>query len=142
MKLQREELHQRATELKVRREALSRAALMIRAEMDRHEVEGGLTSSAPWPSAPVRTLPMLSPRQRRVLEGILAGLANKTIAFDLGVSTKTVETHRARLMEKLHARSFADLVRICIATDASPDNGHGPVAHATNRRALGHTRAS
>jgi two-component system response regulator FixJ len=56
---------------------------------------------------------LLSPRQRRVLQGILAGNPNKAIAFDLGVSIKTVETHRARLMVKLQADSLAELVRIC-----------------------------
>jgi DNA-binding CsgD family transcriptional regulator len=54
---------------------------------------------------------MLSPQQRRVLEGVLAGRANKEIAFDLGVSTKTVETHRARVMVKLEVESLAELVR-------------------------------
>jgi DNA-binding NarL/FixJ family response regulator len=54
----------------------------------------------------------LSPRQRRVLEKVIAGESNKAIAYDLGLSQKTVETHRARVMRKLGASSLAQLVRI------------------------------
>jgi two-component system response regulator FixJ len=54
----------------------------------------------------------LSPRQQRVLEKVIAGESNKAIAFDLGLSQKTVETHRARVMRKLQAKSLAQLVRI------------------------------
>ena len=54
----------------------------------------------------------LSPRQRRVFELVIAGESNKAIAFDLGLSQKTVETHRARVMKKLQAKSLAQLVRI------------------------------
>jgi two-component system response regulator FixJ len=56
----------------------------------------------------------LTSRQRDVLERISRGEANKLIAFDLHVSQKTVETHRARLMRKLRAESFADLIRCYI----------------------------
>jgi two-component system response regulator FixJ len=57
-----------------------------------------------------------------VLEGILAGRANKAIAFDLGVSPKTVETHRARVMQRFGATSFAELVRVCCR--ATPQEEH------------------
>ena len=46
-----------------------------------------------------------------MLEGIVAGRQNKMIAEDLGISMKTVEQHRARIMEKMHAASLAELVR-------------------------------
>jgi two-component system response regulator FixJ len=60
-----------------------------------------------------------------VLEGVLAGQANKAIASELGVSTKTVETHRARVMQKFRATSLADLVRACVAVAGSRGRGGG-----------------
>lgn len=53
----------------------------------------------------------LTPREKDVLEGIISGLPNKMIAENLGISMKTVEQHRARIMEKMHAASLAELVR-------------------------------
>ncbi|MFM7255145.1 MAG: response regulator transcription factor, partial [Betaproteobacteria bacterium] len=53
-------------------------------------------------------------RERQVLERIVAGRLNKQIADDLGISIKTVEAHRANIMEKLLARSMADLMKIAI----------------------------
>jgi DNA-binding NarL/FixJ family response regulator len=53
-----------------------------------------------------------SAQQRRVFEKVIAGESNKAIAFDLRLSQKTVETHRARVMKKLQATSLAQLVRI------------------------------
>lgn len=58
---------------------------------------------------------MLTPRERQVLEGLVAGLPNKTIGYDLGISPRTVEIHRARVMDKLNAKSLSDLVRVAIA---------------------------
>jgi DNA-binding NarL/FixJ family response regulator len=60
----------------------------------------------------VRRLKTLSRRQREILGKVVAGVPNKMIAFELGVSEKTVETHRSRLMRKLGAGSLPDLVRI------------------------------
>lgn len=56
-------------------------------------------------------LDSLSSRERQVLDGIVAGRANKVIAFDLGISPRTVEVYRANLMTKLNANSVSDLVR-------------------------------
>ena len=56
-------------------------------------------------------LATLTPREKEVLEGIIAGRQNKIIAENLGISMKTVEQHRARIMEKMHAASLAELVR-------------------------------
>lgn len=52
----------------------------------------------------------MSPRERAVLEGLLAGGANKTIARQLGISPRTVETHRARVMERLGAQTIPKAV--------------------------------
>ncbi len=56
----------------------------------------------------------LTPREREVMEWVVRGLANKVIAMDLELSQRTVEIHRARVMEKMHARSLADLVRMSL----------------------------
>ena len=62
----------------------------------------------------------LSTREREVMEGLVAGLPNKTIAYDLGISPRTVEIHRAHVMEKLEARSLSELVRIALAAGITP----------------------
>jgi two-component system response regulator FixJ len=59
----------------------------------------------------------LTPREREVLDRLVAGQPNKTIAFDLGTSPRTVEVQRARVMEKMAARSLAELVRMTIALE-------------------------
>jgi two-component system response regulator FixJ len=58
-----------------------------------------------------RQLGSLTPRERQVLDLVVAGLLNKTIGDRLGISIKTVELHRSRVMQKMGARSFADLMR-------------------------------
>lgn len=64
--------------------------------------------------AEVRLL-ALTPREREVLEGLAQGLPNKTIAYDLGISPRTVEIHRANLMSKLGVRSLSEALRIAFA---------------------------
>lgn len=60
-------------------------------------------------------LAALTERERDVLAGMVLGRPNKLIAFDLGIATRTVEVHRANLMEKLSARSLSDVLRIAFA---------------------------
>lgn len=57
----------------------------------------------------------LTPREQEVLEGLAAGLPNKTIAYDLGISPRTVEVHRANIMAKLEVRSFSAALRLAFA---------------------------
>ncbi|WP_137862418.1 MULTISPECIES: response regulator [unclassified Sphingomonas] len=57
-------------------------------------------------------LASLSAREREVLDGLAAGFPNKTIAYDLGISPRTVEVHRANLMQKLGARSLSEALRV------------------------------
>ena len=58
----------------------------------------------------------LTPRERDVLKRMLAGRLNKVIASELGVSIKTVETHRARVMKKMDAKSVAELTNRCLTS--------------------------
>ena len=60
-------------------------------------------------------LQVLTPRERDVLDGLARGLPNKTIAYDLGISPRTVEIHRANLMTKLEVRSLSDALRLAFA---------------------------
>ena len=59
-------------------------------------------------------LATLSNRERQVLEGLVAGHPNKTIAYDHGISPRTVEIYRANLMSKMGASSLSDLVRMAL----------------------------
>jgi two-component system response regulator FixJ len=67
-------------------------------------------------TATLRTrLDSLSEREQQVLYAVVAGLPNKTIAYDLGISPRTVEVHRANIMSKMQARNLPELVRMSIA---------------------------
>jgi two-component system response regulator FixJ len=63
----------------------------------------------------------LSPRETEVLAGLVAGKPNKVIGYELGISPRTVEVHRANLMEKLGVRSLPEAVRIGLAAGISPE---------------------
>jgi two-component system response regulator FixJ len=57
----------------------------------------------------------LTAREREVLDALVAGNPNKIIAYDLSISPRTVEIHRARVMDKMRARTLSDLVRMALA---------------------------
>jgi two-component system response regulator FixJ len=61
----------------------------------------------------------LTERERQVLERLVAGQPNKVIAYELDISPRTVEIHRAHVMEKLQARSLSDVVRLALAAGVS-----------------------
>jgi two-component system, LuxR family, response regulator FixJ len=82
------------------RAALRQQAGAAKRQSERAEIEGRLA--------------VLSPRERDVLGGLVAGRANKQIAFDLGISPRTVEIYRANLMDKMQAGSLSDLVRMAL----------------------------
>jgi FixJ family two-component response regulator len=67
-------------------------------------------------------LAALTAREREVLHLVVAGKANKEIASDLGVSTKTVEVHRAHVMSKMHVDSLAELIRVALLAGAIREN--------------------
>jgi two-component system response regulator FixJ len=68
----------------------------------------------------LRRMAQLTPREREVLDLVTVGKANKVIAGDLDVSQRTVEIHRARVMEKMGASSLAHLVRMVIEAQRAP----------------------
>lgn len=68
-----------------------------------------------------RKLGRLTPRERDVLEHLVVGRSNKEAALELGISPRTVEIHRARLMEKMAATSLAQLVRFALKAGIGPD---------------------
>jgi two-component system response regulator FixJ len=71
-------------------------------------------------------LATLSERELQVLKGVVDGQANKTIAFELGISPRTVEVYRAGLMSKMQAKSLAELVRMVMGIDlGGPVTGTG-----------------
>jgi two-component system, LuxR family, response regulator FixJ len=62
----------------------------------------------------------LSPRERQVLDGLVAGQMNKAIAYDLGISVRTVEVHRARMLERLGTRHIAEAIRLAVLATLVP----------------------
>ncbi len=67
-------------------------------------------------------LAALTAREREVLHLVVAGKANKEIAFELGVSPKTIEVHRAHVMSKMQVDSLAELIRIALLAGAIREN--------------------
>jgi two-component system response regulator FixJ len=62
----------------------------------------------------------LSPREREVLDALVEGRANKVIAYDLGISVRTVEVHRARMMVRLGVRQLPEAVRLAVIARLAP----------------------
>ena len=83
-------------------------------------LERAKVSFAAYQSASTREslLGKLTNRENQVLERIVAGHLNKQIADDLNISIKTVEAHRANIMEKLHANTVADLLKVALGSNA------------------------
>ncbi len=72
-----------------------------------------------WQEEAASHLAGLTPRQRQIMEMILAGQANKNIAADLGISQRTVENHRAAIMQKTGSKSLPALARLAVAAAAA-----------------------
>ena len=69
-------------------------------------------------------LQVLTPREREVLDGLAEGYPNKTIAYDLGISPRTVEIHRANLMTKLGVQSLSEALRLAFAAQEDQANAN------------------
>jgi two-component system response regulator FixJ len=91
--------------------ALQAAGQMHQRDADIADIKGRIAS--------------LTAREREVMDQLVAGNQNKIIAHNLGMSPRTVEVHRARVMEKMQARSLSALVRMVVAAGQDPlvDNG-------------------
>jgi len=89
-------------------ESIRRAIAVDRESQDARSKRGKASS----------LLARLTPRQRQVMELLVAGKPNKIVAAELGLSPKTVEVHRARVMAKLEVQSFAELVRLSLDDSA------------------------
>jgi two-component system response regulator FixJ len=88
----------------------------------------GQGDRADKPLDAARRLAALSPRERQVLDALLAGRPNKVIAYDLGLSVRTVEVHRARMMERLGVRHLSEAIRLAVmAKLASPLSEGGQI---------------
>ena len=77
-------------------------------------------------SAVRHRLELLSARERQVLDGLVAGHPNKTIAYDLGISPRTIEIYRANVMTKMEASSLSELVRMALMVDLLPRSTKAP----------------
>lgn len=93
------------------RRALARAEQAHERAAHAHEIKARLDS--------------LTERERQVLELLAIGRPNKLIAYELDISPRTVEIHRARVMEKMRAKSLADLVRMAVASNEYGGGGQG-----------------
>jgi two-component system response regulator FixJ len=82
--------------------------------------EGGARPQAAARSVLETRIAQLTPREKEVMLLVAEGRPNKVVATRLGLSTRTVEVHRAKLMEKMGARSLADLVRMAIVCELLP----------------------
>ena len=77
----------------------------------------GTSTASDDTSLVLSRLDQLSERERQVLSGVVAGQPNKAIAFDLNISPRTVEVHRANVMVKMQAKSLPELVRMTLAAE-------------------------
>ena len=88
------------------RQCLARSAVAL----NRHRESAAMTAG----------LAALTPREREIMDLVVAGKLNRMIAEELAVSIKTVEAHRARIMEKLQVNSVAELVRLSLTARGAP----------------------
>jgi DNA-binding NarL/FixJ family response regulator len=111
---ERELERHRANEAELRT-ALAKAEELLRQEHELVEQHQAFRKHLDFGDSAAEDIASLSPRQRQIMELILAGHANKNIASDLGISQRTVENHRASIMKKTGSKSLPALVRSVLA---------------------------
>jgi two-component system, LuxR family, response regulator FixJ len=89
-------------------------------ELALRQAESGARSEAVAQDIAAR-IAALSPRERQVMEGLVAGLSNKMIARDYNISPRTIEVYRANVMTKMQASSLSELVRLALRAGALKD---------------------
>jgi len=102
----------------IARDLCARVAEALRVDGDRFERRRLLARAHDAVSA-------LSARERQVMELVVSGVANKVIASDLGISEKTVEAHRGKMMRKMRVDSLAELVRVNVILEETQRRGIG-----------------
>jgi PAS domain S-box-containing protein len=108
------------------RESRAREAALLRERETLTRRQAMVTKPFAGPDDAGTLIARLTPRQRTIFSSILEGHANKIIAFDMGISQRTVESHRASIMKKTGAGSLPDLVRLshkshCVAVCGNVD---------------------
>jgi two-component system response regulator FixJ len=83
---------------------------------------GGRQSRADEMASAAAMIATLSPRERQVLDALVAGQPNKVIAYDLDISVRTVEVHRSRMMDRLGVRQLAEAVRLAVLAKLVGEN--------------------
>jgi two-component system response regulator FixJ len=89
----------------------------VRAALNRHEKDARREADR---QQILDRVAALSARERQVLDALIQGHPNKVIAFDLGISPRTVEIYRANVMTKMQAGSLSDLVRMGLVAGVAP----------------------
>jgi DNA-binding NarL/FixJ family response regulator len=105
-----------AEELAIALRAVSRGETYLSPAISKLVVTGFLERGSPEPDAGAATADGLTPRQREILQLVAEGKSTKEVATLLGLSAKTVETHRGQIMERLNIHDIAGLVRYAIRT--------------------------
>jgi DNA-binding NarL/FixJ family response regulator len=103
-----------ADELPILLRSVMRGETYLSPSISRHVVEGFLGRSSALPPESTDALALLTPRQREILQLVAEGRSTKEIATLLELSVKTVETHRAQIMERLDIHDLAGLVRYAV----------------------------
>jgi two-component system response regulator FixJ len=97
--------------------------VMLRSVQRALEISAHVRSKSTECRAAQQLLALLTPRERTVLDQLIAGRSNKIAAYELGISPRTIEIHRSHIMDKMNARSLSDLVRLSLAATADERPG-------------------